>query len=397
MTVKLDGTQILATSVPATAWTDYGANVAVPAGVHGVSVSFDNDYKNATCDRNLRVDKVSFSAASSTPPTTQPPTQSGQWKAYQGFNFQGWKSDTYLQPGAATSFDQMITTGLNAASINTIWFQSSGTANTMFRDANETATDEGVIASLRRADAAGLQTMLRPMVNTYSNSTWRGNFRPTNVAEWFTNYRRMTNHYATLAQANGVDLYDIGSEFNSLQGYDAEWRKVAAEARARYSGKLTYSANWDSYQNVSWYDAVDIVGIDAYFPLAANGANPTVDEIIARWSSYPEGPANSRNIIAGIAAVQQRFNRPVVFTEIGYRSGASPLYQPWNIGGAYAPAEQQRALEAAFRAWDGKPWFLGMFIWMWNADPNGGGSGDTQHTPQRKPAEQTVRTRYTAI
>ncbi len=59
MTVKLNGAIAFRSSVSSTSWSTYSANVPVAAGTYGVSVSFTNDYKTSTCDRNLRVDSLS--------------------------------------------------------------------------------------------------------------------------------------------------------------------------------------------------------------------------------------------------------------------------------------------------------------------------------------------------
>ncbi|HEX2231867.1 MAG TPA: carbohydrate-binding domain-containing protein [Thermoleophilaceae bacterium] len=66
MAVLVDGAQVMSAQVPTTGMADYGADVNVPAGTHEVRVAFTNDlYQAGVCDRNLRVDKVTFSSASS--------------------------------------------------------------------------------------------------------------------------------------------------------------------------------------------------------------------------------------------------------------------------------------------------------------------------------------------
>ena len=61
MAVSVDGTQAMSVPVPSTAFADYEADLAVPAGLpagsHTVAVAFTNDYGSG-CDRNLRVDSV---------------------------------------------------------------------------------------------------------------------------------------------------------------------------------------------------------------------------------------------------------------------------------------------------------------------------------------------------
>lgn len=327
-----------------------------------------------------------------------PPPATGKWNTYKGFNYMAWQRDSYTSANAQNSLNQLAGTKANSVSINTIWYQDGKYSTTMYRDPVNTASDASMVTAIQRAKAKGLKVMIRPMVNSQGNAVWRGSFSPSDRTAWFNNYRAMMNNYAVMAQANGVELLDIGSEFNSLQGFPTEWRKIVADARARYSGKITYSANWDSYQRVTWYDAVDIIGIDAYFPLS-NGSTPSVSTIVERWTNNPTASnSNHRQIITDITAVRNKFNKPVVFTELGYRSGTNTLDRPWANDGNYAPEEQQRALEAAFAAWDNKPWFLGVFIWQWNADPGvsgpNGGPGDTDHTPQGKPAQQTVTNRF---
>jgi hypothetical protein len=53
MTMTVDGRQVLTAAVPATAWTDYTAPVALATGAHQLGVSYTNDYLDSSCDRNL--------------------------------------------------------------------------------------------------------------------------------------------------------------------------------------------------------------------------------------------------------------------------------------------------------------------------------------------------------
>jgi hypothetical protein len=48
---------------------------------------------------------------------------------------------------------------------------------------------------------------------------------------------------------------------------EKEWRRVIAAVRGVTSARLTYAANFDAYQRVAFWDALDAIGIQAYFPL----------------------------------------------------------------------------------------------------------------------------------
>jgi beta-mannanase len=61
MVVAIDGKRVMSVMVRSSTWKNYNAYLNVPSGSHKVSISFTNDHRRALkCDRNLRVDKVSF-------------------------------------------------------------------------------------------------------------------------------------------------------------------------------------------------------------------------------------------------------------------------------------------------------------------------------------------------
>jgi hypothetical protein len=73
MTVSLDGSQRLATSVPSTSYGSFTVDVRLPAGRHALRVAFTNDYyPNTSCDRNLFLDK--FDVIEADPATAPVPT-----------------------------------------------------------------------------------------------------------------------------------------------------------------------------------------------------------------------------------------------------------------------------------------------------------------------------------
>jgi hypothetical protein len=45
--------------------------------------------------------------------------------------------------------------------------------------------------------------------------------------------------------------------------------------QSRYSGPLLYAANHGNEGSVAWWDAVDIIGVDAYYSLDPSNTNPS--------------------------------------------------------------------------------------------------------------------------
>eukprot|EP00959_Pyramimonas_sp_CCMP1952_P095295 1992706-Pyramimonas_sp.AAC.1 len=46
-----------------------------------------------------------------------------------------------------------------------------------------------------------------------------------------------------------------------------EWKKLVADVRGVFSSRITYAANFDEYSEVDWWQHLDMIGINAYFPL----------------------------------------------------------------------------------------------------------------------------------
>lgn len=108
------------------------------------------------------------------------------------------------------------------------------------------------------------------------------------------------------------------------------WQRIIGEVRKVYDGDLTYAANFDQYHLVAFWDQLDLMGINAYFPLRRKGlARPASDELVplftARW----------RTILESISAFQDELGirRRVLFTELGYVRRANSTIEPWAASG----------------------------------------------------------------
>jgi len=160
---------------------------------------------------------------------------------------------------------------------------------------------------------------------------------------------------------------------------------VGSFSRSSFTGVLTYAANHDAFSSshIAWWDDLDYIGIDAYFNLT-NKNNPTVAELEAEWAS----------IIPDIADVSSDFsNKPVLFTEVGYRSCDGANKQPWKWGTTepYDGQEQADCYNAMLNALWNKPFIAGIYPWMTYHDPLQDINGfDVLH----KPAEDVFQDFY---
>ena len=254
--------------------------------------------------------------------------------------------------------------------------------------------DSGLVETTRLARARGIRTLLKPHVwlRDHRDGKWTGSIAMTSEddwAAWFAQYEAFIVHYATLAESMGVEVLCIGTELEGTTAREADWRRVIAAARRVYPGRLTYGANWSGeFERIAFWDALDYIGVQAYFPLS-DKPDATVDDLATAWAPY----------VARIEAVQRRFARPVLLTEIGYKASARATHEPWTwtTDDAYDPDAQARAYEAAYRAlWD-RPWCAGFYWWKWFPAGHHEAHGrDRFFTPQDKPAADVMTKWYAA-
>jgi len=276
-------------------------------------------------------------------------------------------------------------------------YQDSYTSSTVYMN---TAMDQALTDLTQEAHERGLEVVWIIFVNS-KDGTWRGNIDPTNKAEWFETYRTAVNHYAELADSSQVDLFLVGSELENLKGETQEWQWVIGNVTARYGGKISYNQNWwstqgeyDAVSGCTWFNELDYIGISAFFELT-NKQNPTLAELVAAWHS----DANGRNPVADLQGLVTEFNRPILFTEVGYRSLDGTNREPWNwtADGDVDLQEQADCYEALFRVFHNKPWFHGTLFWAWSTNPNEGGAADKGYAVRDKPAEEVLTTWYRRI
>jgi hypothetical protein len=238
-------------------------------------------------------------------------------------------------------------------------------------------SDEGLRELSRLGHAIGMKVLLKPGI-------WiRGHFggdidfaTEADREKWFENYGSFIEHYARLAAEIHADLFCVGGEFIRMSRYDEEWRRLIANVRSNYPGPVTYAANFgEEFQNLKFWDALDYIGLQEYYPLP-NDLSTTA-------------------LVKKVEVVQERFNKPVIFTEVGFPSVAGGNRRPWADGkrGEADLELQARCYQALFQAFYDKPWFQGMY--WWKVGSNGfGGPGDTSLTPWDKPAMQVISDWY---
>jgi len=143
---------------------------------------------------------------------------------------------------------------------------------------------------------------------------------------------RSAAHAAWAEKISYLDDDDPVARINARRRLlHSNWVELIDRTREIYEGSLTYAANFDQYQFVDFWDQLDLIGINAYFPLRGRDlplemAGASVDLFRSRWST----------ILQEIDDFRRQQGVPdhrVLLTELGYVRRANCTIEPWAAHG----------------------------------------------------------------
>lgn len=309
---------------------------------------------------------------------------------YRGFNFahEGYQIyNGYGSRMAQQSLERLSELGTNSVAIVPYGFQRDP-QKPSFLGVHHGAggeNDESVIYAHAQAQALGMYTLLKPQL--WVSGSWPGDVNMQSEKEWtefFDYYHRWIRHYALLAEIRKFDAFCLGVEFSkaTLSHPDA-WREIIRKIRGIYSGPITYAANWgEEFEKLSFWNEVDFIGLNCYYPLSKN-EQPSKSEL----------KKNFANVLEKARKVSEKYHKPLVFTEVGFRSVADTWKNPHAEadGRPYNPECQRVCYEVLFEGIQDKDWVNGLFIWKWPSYLNYEEQNPVSFTPSGKPAEQVVQ------
>ncbi|MDX5495361.1 MAG: glycoside hydrolase TIM-barrel-like domain-containing protein [Wolbachia endosymbiont of Nomada marshamella] len=302
-----------------------------------------------------------------------------------------------------------------------------------------TVSDSALIRYIEELHSRGYKVMLYPMpLLDTKNKEWRGRLSgaPQDISDFFKNqYNKFIEHYASIAKQTKVEGFIIGSEFVELTkirdekgNYPAvaELVKLAKQIKLDLGKEVTvtYAADWSEYHSYDgWYNMdelwssqfIDVVGIDAYFPLTDGPEPPfgySAEDVMGGWSSgvgydyfydysksepekvkYNDSRYAWKNIEkwwsethinpGGSKTKWQPKMKKIWFTEYGFPSmngctnepnvfvdkGSIESKYPRYSNGEVSFLSQKIAIEGTLKKWQSSEMVEKMFLWAWDARP----------------------------
>jgi hypothetical protein len=236
-----------------------------------------------------------------------------------------------------------------------------------------------------------IKIMLKPQIWVL-NGKFTGFIKMKTEADWLLfeeSYRKFILDYAQIATDINANVFCIGVELEQFTiNRPKFWVQLINEIKEVYTGELTYASNWDEYKRISFWNQLDYIGVDAYFPLS-DLKNPSALDLSKGWKVHKEG----------LLKTHEKFEKPILFTEYGYRSVDYTGKEPWDSASKTESETnlnaQTNAMVAVYHEFWTEHWFAGGFLWKWFPNHSTvGGHLDNRFTPQNKPAQKIIKFVY---
>lgn len=250
-------------------------------------------------------------------------------------------------------------------------------------------TKPGMIEEIKRAKSNKLKILVKPHF-WQIESGWGGDFDATGKTKtaWESNYKNYLLYLASLCDSLNVDMLSVGTELKTYTLKHPDFFiELIDEVRKVYKGELTYAANWDEYKTIKFWNKLDFIGIDAYFPLS-DKKTPEVAELNLQW----------QKISTNLKLFSTKFNKKIIFTEYGYKSINYAANKQWEFENTPTTTDvnfvsQINAYTALYNSIWKEKYIAGGFLWKWHNDyemPK----NNSDYTPQRKPVQEIIKKNY---
>ncbi|SFB99706.1 glycoside hydrolase family 113 [Butyrivibrio sp. YAB3001] len=258
--------------------------------------------------------------------------------------------------------------------------------------------DRDLMAVIDNAHKNNVKVCLKPILNL-GDGIWRARItfpdsdqwgKDQYWDDWFASYESFICYYAKLAEETGCEMFCVGCEMVGTERKEMHWRKLIEDVRKVYKGKISYNTNHGHEYEVKWFDAVDLIGTSAYFPVGIDGKT-SVDDMAEKWKSIRDE----------MKKVHETFGKPVIFMEIGCRSAHGCSSMPWDFEHTellHDEDEQAAFYESCLKTFFDEEWFAGCFWWDWSStiyDTEEEAAKDNGFNIHLKKAEQVIRKWYT--
>lgn len=318
--------------------------------------------------------------------TTAPPEPE-----YLGFTYKGLNAEASQEAVPIASYDDFVATNANAVSLSPRAILPGGSDSIEF-DRSGFAwgeTSNGIAKQIKDAREKGVDVLIAPWVE-FPPAMDSETFDAGTTEAWTnfnTSYLEYILHFAELAEQEGASVFSIGSNMeNYVKDQEVFWFQLIDSVKTRFSGQLTYSANWKNYDDIPFWEELSYIGIEAYWSVSLS-RTPSVENVEQYWeiNVIPE--------LVNFGILQQK---TILFTKLEYRSIDFAGEKPWDSEIVPPSNEEAQAncLRGFLDAFRSRSWFEGAFVGRWSFDQSDVDAADGSYGFRGKEAENFLQEVY---
>ncbi len=295
-------------------------------------------------------------------------------------------------PCTEADFDSVLAVGANSISLMPFAYVDSKEAKLVYKDLKWQWWGEspaGVEMCIQHAKSRNITCMIKPQL-WIDHGMFTGVFDQPSEESWKrveNNYTSFIMQFAELSAKHQLPVFCIATELDTWAvKRPAYWKNLIEEIRKVYKGQLVYACNWDAYRRIPFWKELDMIGIDAYFPLS-DEAIPTNENLKKSWEI----------LNSDMAQLSDSLEKKILFTEWGYQAREYTTRDPWVEDNAIPESEEAQAAcyDALLSNCRKQSWWAGGFVWKWFPHA---GEEPSQHyerfSPQNRKALQVLEKHF---
>lgn len=250
-------------------------------------------------------------------------------------------------------------------------------------------TKKGLIEGINKARENKLKILIKPHFWVIDKG-WAGDFDVSGKqkTEWENNYNRFMLYLARISDSLNIEMLCIGTELKHYSIKHPEFFiSLINEIKKVYKGKLTYAANWDEFDRVKFWDKLDFISVDAYFPLS-DKKTPEIKDLELTW----------KKVCNDLKKISLKFGKKIIFTEYGYKSINYAADKQWEFENTPVTEDvnltaQINSYVALYNSVWKVDYFAGGFLWKWYNKPISN-NYNSDYSPQGKAVLGIIKKQY---
>ncbi len=298
----------------------------------------------------------------------------------------------YMSRASAASIEYLARMGVNTISVTPFGYARTDTSPEVHFVLDEMwdETLGGLFKAAEDAHRNGISVMMKPHL-WLGNGKWCGEIDirgGERLRRWERSYAEFIVYHALIAELSGMSSLCLGVELPRMTEHTELWQRIIRTVRVAFSGPITFGGNWNGeYERIEFWDDLDFIGVQQYYPLAAD-------------TVWTERSARARvlELRDHLEQFHRKWDKPVVFTEVGFPSIRDALLNPHREDFSQPASDDAQA--AGYRIlleeFEDQPWFRGFFWWKFESDEESRRRRVKSFSFKGKEAERLVRQFYTS-